>query len=200
MVIFALTGNTPNMYRNLFVAAFFAIFISFLSPSQAQKSYEKRHQKYSVNKDKSVPLSQKKIYNKAMKWLKNTNGVKLVRFNESEFKIEGEGLMKYENDVILENIFLSKDANLRTKGTISYKIIFTCEEGKYKVEFTDFTHEAFYNRYGKISIGELLMNENVPLKKCFENTKWCNAVWKDMKAKARRHVTEKWIDIQKTIQ
>lgn len=165
----------------------------------AQKSYNKRYQNYSVKKERSVPLSQKKLYSKAQKWLKSTPGVQMVRFNESEFKIEGEGVFVYENDVVLENIFLSKDANLRTKGTVKFKIIFTLEEAKYSVEFIDFDHEAYYNRYGKISFGRLLMNEKVPLKKCFENTDWCNAVWKDMKNKSRKHVTGLWIDIQKAM-
>ncbi len=179
----------------------FILSIVLLSSSGllAQKSFEKRYQNFSVNKEKSIALTQKKIYNKAEKWLKSTDGVQLVRFNESEFILEGEGVMKYENDVILENVFLSKDANLRTNGTIKYKIIFTCLEGKYTVEFTDFVHEAYYNRYGKISFETLLMHDKVPLKKCYENTEWCNAVWQDMKDKSRRHTAGLWIEMQKSI-
>lgn len=154
---------------------------------------------YSIKKERAAPENQKKIYNKIQKWMKNTKGIQLVRFNQDEFKLEAEGVLLYENEVILENIFLSRDANLRTKGTIKFKITVECLDGKYKVDFTDFVHEAFYNRYGKISFGGLLMNDNVPLKKCYENTEWCNAVWKDMKDKSRKHVTGLWIDLQKAV-
>lgn len=166
----------------------------------AQKSYEKRYQNFSVNKEKSVGLNQKKIYNKAEKWIKTTEGVQMVRFNASEFILEAEGVMKYENDVILENVFLSKDANLRTNGTIKFKIIITCFDGKYTVEFTDFSHEAYYNRYGKISFETILMHDKVPLQKCYENTEWCNAVWQDMKDKSRRHTAGLWLNMQKSIE
>ena len=180
----------------------FLISVAVLSAGtvSAQKSYEKRYQNFSVNKEKSVALAQKKIFVRCGKWVRDAPGITLLRFNEDEYIIEAEGVMKYENDVILENVFLSKDANLRTNGTIKFKIIITCYEGKYTVEYTDFFHEAYYNRYGKISFEELLMHDKVPLKKCFENTEWCNAVWQDMKDKARRHTAGLWIELQKSIE
>ncbi len=178
---------------------FFPVLLLSTCWLSAQKSFEKRYQNFSVNKEKSVALAQKKIFVRAGKWVRDAPGVTLLRFNEDEYKIEAEGVMDYKNDVILENVFLSKDANLRTNGTIKFKILITCYEGKYTAEYTDFSHEAYYNRYGKISFETLLMNDKVPLQKCYENTEWCNAVWADMKDKARRHSAEIWIDLQKAI-
>jgi hypothetical protein len=177
------------------------IFLAVLTAMQVsgQKGFEMRNQDYSVSKDKAVSASQRKLFAQAQKWLTRTENIKLVRFNATEGILEGEGLFRYENNVILENVFLSKDANLRTRGNIKYKIVIKCEEGRYSVEFTEFDHEAFYNRYGKISFERLLVNDRVPLNKCFEHTDWCNSVWQDMKEKSLRHVTGLWIEMQKTI-
>jgi hypothetical protein len=66
---------------------------------------------------------------------------------------------------------------------MNYIIKVSILEGKIRIEFTNFVHEAAYSRYGQISFGQILTNDKAPLGKCFEDTKWCNAVWNDMKAK-----------------
>ncbi len=144
---------------------------------------------YSQVKEISVPgKSQEKLYKKAKSWLEGTDDVKITRWNDDSYMIEATRTMPYENSLVLENIVLSPNAALRTKGKMTYTIKIVIFEGKVKIECTNFTHEAAYNRYGQISFGQILTNEKAPLGKCFEDTKWCNAVWGDMKTKINADV------------
>lgn len=137
--------------------------------------------------------SKEKMFKKIVKWINALDrDVRVIRFNENECMAEAEGVLSYVNSIVIENIFLSPNAALRTKGTITFAIKMFAEDGRITVEFTNFTHEAYANRYGKISFGTILTNDKVPLDKCYENTQWCNAVWDDMKSKVRRHVAELW--------
>jgi len=128
-------------------------------------------------------VSQEKLYKRAKSWLKGEDDVTLDRWNDDDFKMEGTRTMPYENSLVLENIVLSPNAALRTKGKMTYLIKIYAYDGKVKIEFTTFSHQAEYNRYGQISFGTILTNDKAPLGKCFEDTKWCNAVWNDMKVK-----------------
>lgn len=137
--------------------------------------------------------TKEKMFKKIVKWINALDrDVKVIRFNEDQCMAEAEGVLSYVNTIVLENVFLSPNAALRTKGTITFSIKMMAEDGVITVEFTDFVHDAYANRYGKISFGKLLTNDKVPLDKCYENTQWCNAVWDDMKSKVRRHVMELW--------
>ena len=142
-------------------------------------------------KEISVPGANKeKLFRKAKNWLSGEDDVNIDRWNENDYKLEATKTMPYENSLVLENIVLSPNAALRTKGKITYLIRITVLDGKVKIEFTNFVHEAFYNRYGQISFGMILTNEKPPLGKCFEDTKWCNAVWNDMKVKINKDCKE----------
>lgn len=138
-----------------------------------------------------VPGANKeKLFRKAKSWLNGEDEVVINKWNEIDYKLEATRKMQYENSLVLENIVLSPNAALRTKGVMTYLIKVTATDGKVRIEFTQFTHEAFYNRYGQISFGMILTNEKPPLGKCFEDTKWCNAVWNDMKAKINKDCLE----------
>lgn len=132
-------------------------------------------------------ISKDKLYKKSKKFLEGLENVTLTRWNDDQKVVEASSSINYSNDVVLEDIFLSPNAALRTKGVINFVIRITSMDGLCRIEFVDFTHEAFYNRYGKISMGLILNNDKAPLDRCFENTAWCNAVWDDMKSKTRRH-------------
>jgi hypothetical protein len=141
--------------------------------------------------------SKEKLFRKAKSWLNGEDNVKLDRWNDIDFKLEATRTMDYENSLVLENIVLSPNAALRTKGKMTYLIKVSVFDGKIKIEFTNFTHEAAYNRYGQISLGTILTNDKAPLGKCFEDTKWCNAVWTDMKAKIAKDCAILEADAQK---
>lgn len=175
----------------------FLLFI-VLPISVFSQTYSERHAPFAIVKEKQVDeTSQNKNFKKLMKFLEKYDNITILKYNESEFKIVAEGVTPYSNDVVLENVFLSKDANLRTKGTITFQIQAEIKkDGKIEVVFTDFVHEAFYSRYGEISFGMILSNEKVPLNKCYEHTLWCNAVWDEIKTKMRRHSAQIWLDIQ----
>ena len=128
-------------------------------------------------------VSKEKLYKKAKSWLNGEDDVKLDRWNDDALKLEATRTMHYENSLVLENIVLSPNAAKRTKGKMTYVIKISVSDGKVRIEFTTFNHEAEYNRYGQISFGTILTNDKAPLGKCFEDTKWCNAVWNDMKSK-----------------
>jgi hypothetical protein len=142
-------------------------------------------------------VSKEKLYRKAKSWLNSEDDVKLDRWNDNDFKMEATRTMIYENSLVLENIVLSPNAALRTKGKMNYVIKVTILEGKVRIEFTNFVHEAAYSRYGQISFGQILTNDKAPLGKCFEDTKWCNAVWNDMKSKIAKDCAILEADAQK---
>lgn len=147
-----------------------------------------------ITKTVSLPgMKKEKVFKTAEKWLKKLDEVQLDRFNEEKGVYEAKSRLPYENDVILENVFLSPDAALRTRGFIYFTIRTIAEDEKLTVEFTEFNHEAFISRYGKINFGLIMKCEKVPLNKCYENTLWCNAVWENMKQKIITHVTKLWM-------
>ena len=151
-------------------------------------------------KEISVPgVSKEKLFKKAKSWLNSEDDTKIDKWNETEFKLEATRIIPYENSLVLENIVLSPNAALRTRGKITYVIKVTATDGKVKIEFVTFVHEAFYSRYGQISFGMMLTNDKPPLGKCFEDTKWCIAVWNDMKAKIAKDCTTLEQDAQKKI-
>jgi len=172
------------------------LFVTINSYSQG---YSERNAPLTVSKEKKIEgKSQKKIYKTILKFIDNRDDINIVKYNDSKFMIVAEGVMPYHNEVVLENVFLSKDANLRTKGVIKFTIdIAVKETGEVTFNYSKFRHEAFYSRYGEISFGEILTNEKVPLNKCFEHTQWCNEVWAEMKTKIRRQSAKVWLDLQK---
>mgnify|MGYP001806602678 CR=1 FL=1 len=155
---------------------------------RAMGSFAQRGASFTISKEIVIKDADKeKAFKKGKNWIKGLDNVTISRWNDDQCVLEATSSLPYENDVVLEDVLLSPNAALRTKGVINFTIKLSSESGKCKVEFTDFNHEAAYNRYGKISFGLILTNEKVPLDKCFENTAWCNAVWEDMKTKIRRH-------------
>lgn len=162
---------------------------------------DRRNNPLIIKKEQSLKgLKKDKIFTKAKKWLKKDDeNIKILRYSEERGVIEAQGIMGYVNNVKLENVFLSPDAALRTKGTIKFLIRVTCEDEKLIIEFTDFVHDAYESRYGKISFGTIVQNDKVPLGKCYEHTKWCNAVWDDMRSKVRQNSARIWLDAKDKI-
>jgi len=179
-----MSDNSKSLTMKLVVAMIVIASTCALTPL---KVLAQRGAPFSIVKEIEVKDADKdKIYKKAKNWLKNEDGVTLTRWNDDQCLVEASSAIPYQNDVVLEDILLSPNAALRTKGVINYTIRVSAADGKCKIEFTDFNHEAAYNHYGKISFGQILANDKVPLGKCFENTAWCNAVWDDMKSKIRK--------------
>lgn len=166
------------------------------------QGYSERNTSLTITKEKKIDgKSQKKLYKVTMKFINSREDLKIIKYNDSKFMMVAEGYLPYQNEVVLENVFLSKDANLRTKGKIKFTLDIEIKEtGEIKLYFSKFIHEAFLSRYGEISFGEILTNEKVPLNKCFEHTIWCNEVWTEMKTKIRRHSAKVWLDLQKELE
>jgi len=174
---------------------FITCFVVFSSNADAQRGMAMTRVK-----EISVPgESREKLFRRAKSWLNGEDDVKLERWTDVDFKLEATKTMQYENSLVLENIVLSPNAALRTKGKMTYLIKVTVFDGKVRIEFTNFVHEAFYNRYGQISFGMILANDKAPLGKCFEDTKWCNAVWNDMKVKIGKDCAILEADAQKKL-
>ncbi|MBK8806622.1 MAG: DUF4468 domain-containing protein [Bacteroidales bacterium] len=176
------------------------ILFAILSlPMIAQVGKKNEKEPYIITKTVDMPgLSKDKVYKAGVRWLKKLEDTQLERFNEAEGIYEAKSRLLYENDVRLENILLSKDAALRTKGYIYYTVRITAKEGKLIIDFTNFDHDAFISRYGKISFGLIVKSEKVPLDTCFEHTLWCNAVWENMKSKILKHITAIWMNSKST--
>lgn len=180
---------------------FFAVLLSGALTSTAQVGRKEEKAPYTIIKTVDMPgMKKEKVYKTGVKWVNKLDDTKMLRYNESMYIYEAKSRLPYENDIVLEDIFLSPDAALRTKGWIYYTIRITAEDEKLTVEFTDFKHEAFISRYGKISFGLIMKSEKVPLGKCYENAEWCNAVWKDMKKKCVRHVTKVWMETKEKLE
>jgi len=124
-----------------------------------------------------------KLYKRAKSWLNSEDIVTITKWNDAEGKIEATATMPYKNDVVVEEIQISPNAALRTKGKITFAIKVTVTNNKVIIEFTNFVHQAEQSRFGQVSFGQVITNDKPPLGKCFEDAKWCNAVWLDMKAK-----------------
>jgi len=181
-----------RMFKSIIILCFFVLTISKV---EAQRGMPMTR----VKEINAPGVSKEKLYRRAKSWLNGEDDVKLDRWNDDDYKMEATRTMSYENSLVLENIVLSPNAALRTKGKMTYLIKVFVLEGKVRIEFTNFTHEAAYNRYGQISFGTILTNDKAPLGKCFEDTKWCNAVWNDMKTKIAKDCEMLEADAKKKI-
>ena len=135
-------------------------------------------------------VNKNKLFKAACDWMQKEKAMKLLRSNPEEFIVEGKGFLLYYNHVNIGDVFLSPRAGERTNGTIVYAIKVTILDSIVVAEYSVFTHDAYFNEFGKISLGTLYNYENVPPGKCSENKQWCNAVWKEMKTRAIADVND----------
>lgn len=135
-------------------------------------------------------VNKSKLYKGAIDWIQKEKAMKLIRSNPEEFVVEGKGFLLYYNHVNLEDIFLSPRAGERTNGTIVYSVRVTILDSIVIAEYSNFTHDAYFSEFGKISFGTLYSYDNVPPGKCMENKIWCNTVWKEMKKRSEEDVRD----------
>ena len=129
-------------------------------------------------------VNKNKLFKAASDWMQKEKAMKLLRSNPDEYVLEGKGFLLYYNHVNIGDVFLSPRAGERTNGTIVYAIKVSILDSIVIAEYSAFSHDAYFNEFGKISLGTLYNYESVPPGKCSENKLWCNAVWKEMKTKA----------------
>jgi len=179
----------------------YILLFTFIISVFHTKAQDTRNTPLVISKEETLKgMKKEKIFSKAKRWLKSDDeNIIILRFSEERGVIEAQSIMPYVNNVSIEDVFLSPDAALRTKGTIKFLIRVTCEDEKILVEFTDFVHEAYESRYGKISFGTIVKNDKVPLGKCFEHTTWCNAVWEDMRVKIRKQAAKMWLEAKEVL-
>lgn len=137
-------------------------------------------------------ISKSKLFKFAEDWFaKEKPQLKLVRKNEEQYILEGKGYLLYYNHVSMEDVLLSPRAAERTNGTIVYFVRVSIQDSIVVAEFSEFTHDAYFNEYGKLSFGVLFDYETAPPGKCMENKQWCNMVWKEMKDKSRAEAVDR---------
>jgi len=172
-----------NLRLNIYIVFFSSFLLFSNSLAFAQKGVP-----LSISKDFTVPeLSREKINKKIQKFIKNLENSVIVNEDEKTGTYELRCAMPYINDVVLEQEIMNINAALRTKGEVYFKLKITVKEGGYKITCSNFYHKAFKSRYGEISFGQILTSEKPPIDNCFENVKWCNAVWNNIKEKINKH-------------
>lgn len=173
---------------------FFRILLLILFVGTASTCLAGSWESYTVYD--TVPIkngvNKKKLMKDIEKWFDKERGQGLVRKNTDNYILQGKGLFVYYNYVKVEDMFLSPRANERTAGNIMFVIKVSILDSVVIAECTNFTHEAYYSQYGKISFGALSAYENVPPGRCMESKKWCAAVWKDMKERSYANVKDRF--------
>lgn len=131
-------------------------------------------------------MSRSKLLKYAEEWFEQGKpNLKLVRKNSEQFMLEGKGFLLYYNHVELEDVLLSPRASERTNGTIVFSIKVSVQDSIVVVDFSDFTHDAYFSEYGKLSFGTLFEYQAAPPGKCMEAKQWCNMVWSEMKERSK---------------
>lgn len=170
------------------------LFIFLFLFGTAQCVFADKWESYTVSD--TIPIkkgtNKKKLLKEIEEWFGKERGQAIVRKNTEQFVLEGKGLFVYYNYVNIEDVFLSPRANERTAGNIMFLIRITIYDSIVVAECSNFTHDAYYSQYGKISFGKLTAYESVPPGRCLESKQWCVAVWKDMKERSDANIRDRY--------
>lgn len=149
------------------------IFISIITNAQPALTYTEV-----VNVDS---ISKAELYSRARSWFneafKSSQNVLNIQDKETG-ELSGTGVMKYTPTVWR--------GNTQTIGIVRFNVTIKIKDGRYKYEFTNFTHEGSVSRntYGKLpasSFGLITITDTCSHSDFEGYQNWKNKVWVDIK-------------------
>ena len=157
----------------------FFILITLGSYAQEKLSYNGK-----VQVDSN--LKKNDLFNNARTWFNNSfnNSKNVIQIIDKETgEISAKGSIKYTSNVVLSSAV--------TSGYINFSVSIFVKDGKYKYEFTNFTHEGTpgvkYNNSG-ISFGLITTHIECPKDIPGSWQGWRNKVWDDIKSQINDNI------------